>query len=261
MQTLSGSAMAPTVDILGFPVLNVDMDEPVAAIAAILEEWTVGAQAIAQRRSARVVTANAEIMYRAHSEEASAKLLRAADMIVPDGIGVVKAAAMLGRPLKARVAGADLMEELAALAEAKGHSIYLLGASKESVEGAAAALRKKHPALRIAGLHDGYFNEEERETILSDIEATQPELLFIAMGFPGEHRFFEEHRSRLPVGVMVGVGGSFDALSGTVKRAPVWVQRAGLEWAYRFAQNPRRLKRFYALPAFVLAVLKQKYRR
>jgi N-acetylglucosaminyldiphosphoundecaprenol N-acetyl-beta-D-mannosaminyltransferase len=238
---------APVVNILDFPVANLDMKEAVAAAAAML----------GQGNRARIVTANAEIMYTSHKNRELGSLLRSAGLIVPDGTGVVKAAAMLGRPLKARVAGVDLMGELAEWAAANHRSVYLLGAAKEAVEGTAAALRAKYPALKIAGWHDGYFTAEEESRILREIQEKQPDFLFIAMGFPAEHLFFVKHREQLPVGVMMGVGGSFDALSGRVRRAPAWIRRMNLEWVYRFAQNPRRLKRFGALPGFMLAVRRQ----
>ena len=249
----SGSAaespgIAATVDILGFPVANLDMRGAADAAVALLLR---GGQA-------RIVTANAEILYHAHKNRDQGALLHSADLIVADGIGVVKAADTLGRPLQGRVTGIDLMGELVARAEASGSSVYLLGAAEASVRGAAATLQKKHPALQIAGWHDGYFNEEEKETLLADIAEKKPDFLFIGMGFPAQDRFFIQHQARLPAGLTMGVGGSFDALSGTVKRAPAWVQRVNLEWAYRFAQNPRRLGRIGALPGFLLAVRRQK---
>ncbi|MCL1848258.1 MAG: WecB/TagA/CpsF family glycosyltransferase [Clostridiales bacterium] len=248
----------PTVDVLGFPVANLDMGEAVAAIRAMLERQGSTREA---GGAARIVTANAEIMYHADQDPSLGMLLRTADLILPDGVGVVKAASILGSPLKERVAGTDLMVELAAWAEANGRSVYLLGAAKESVEGAAAALREKYPALRIAGYHDGYFKGEETEAILMEIEAARPDFLFIGMGFPAQDRFYVQHKGRLPVGVVMGVGGSFDALSGKVRRAPLWVRRLNLEWAFRFAQNPKRLGRIWALPGFVLAVLLKKAKK
>jgi len=216
------------------------------------------AVALLEARGARIVTANAEILYASLNDPALAAMLHRADLIIPDGIGVVKAAAMLGKPLKARVAGADLMGELVAWAEAEGRGVYLLGASRESVSGTVDVLQAKYPRLTITGWHDGYFDEEEKERILRDIEAKKPDFLFIGMGFPAQDRFYVQHRERLPVGLAMGVGGAFDAFSGRVRRAPLWVQRRGLEWAYRFAQNPRRLGRFQALPLFMLAVRRQK---
>ncbi|MEL7622539.1 MAG: WecB/TagA/CpsF family glycosyltransferase [Clostridiales bacterium] len=270
----------PKVDILGFPVANVDMEESVAAVAAVIAGRGPGETGVARpefemesesesrsgdepgssRRSMRIVTANAEILYHAYADPKLGELLHSADLIVPDGIGVVKAAERLGRPVKGRVAGVDLLWQLAAWAADKGRSIYLLGAARESVEGAAAALQVKYPALQITGWHDGYFDDIEKERILQEIEEKRPDFLFIAMGFPAQDRFFVENRERLPVGIMMGVGGAFDALSGRVQRAPGWIQKMNLEWAYRFAQNPKRLGRIWALPRFMMAVGRQKGR-
>jgi N-acetylglucosaminyldiphosphoundecaprenol N-acetyl-beta-D-mannosaminyltransferase len=279
-----------TVDILGFPVANVDMAEAVAWAAAWLEGRGAGSagesnansydtagnagdsagsgnsgtnesasgSAAARLPAARIVTANAEILYHSYSDPALGELLRGADLIVPDGAGVVQAAATLGSPVKGRVAGADLLDALAAWAAANGRSVYLLGASKEAVRGAADALQKKHPTLAIAGCRDGYFDESGKEAVLLDVQEKEPDFLFVGMGYPAQDIFFEEHRERLQVGVMMGVGGSFDVLSGIVKRAPLWIRKINMEWAYRFAQRPSRLGRFIALPRFVLAVRRQK---
>ena len=237
----------PTVDVLGFPIANLDMTEAVAAAAEML----------AGGDRQRIVTANAEILYQGYADPELGELLRTADLLLPDGIGVVKAAAQLSRPVKARVAGADLLSELVAWAAANDRSVYLLGAAKESVEGTVAVLKTKHPALRIAGWHDGYFNEEEKEDILREIGEKRPDFLFIAMGFPAQDLFCRNNWLQLPPCVMMGVGGTFDAISGRVKRAPLWVQRLNLEWAYRFAQNPKRLGRFRALPGFMHAIRRQ----
>ena len=241
----------PTVDILGFPLANVDMAEAVAAAVALLGRKTCS----------RIVTANAEILYRAHKDPALGRLLLEADFIVPDGIGAVKAATKLGTPLKTRVAGIDLMGELVAWAAVHGRSIYLLGAEQASVEGSVAAMLDLHPSLRIAGWHNGYFDAEEKAKILQEIGGAKPDFLFVGMGFPASDLFFTQHIEQLPVGLMVGVGGSFDVLSGRVPRAPMWVQRMHMEWAFRFAQNPKRLKRIWALPGFLLAVGHQKRKR
>ena len=249
MQTRS--EMTQTVDILGFPIANLDMQEAVAEAAALL----------ARNRPSRIVTANAEILYHAYRDTTLGALLQDADCIVPDGIGVVKAAAKLGTPIKTRVAGIDLMTALAAWAAAHGRSIYLLGAERASVEGTVSALLGRYPALKIVGWHDGYFDETEKAGILQEIGTTKPDFLFVGMGFPASDLFFVQHVDQLPVGLMMGVGGSFDVLSGRVSRAPAWIQRMHLEWAFRFAQNPKRLKRIGALPGFLLEVGRYKKQR
>ena len=239
-----------SVEILGFPVANMDMQEAVAAAVAMAQQ---------KGGRARIVTANPEILYHSDKKPEWKKLLQSADLLLPDGIGLVKAAALLGKPLKTRVTGVDLIGELADWAAKNHASVYLLGAKKESVEGTVTALLEKHPALKIVGWHDGYFDQKEKERILAEIRKKQPDFLFIGMGYPVSDAFFAEHKEQLPVGLMIGVGGSFDVISGTVKRAPVWIMRRNLEWAYRFAQNPRRLNRFWALPAFMIEVCRQKY--
>jgi N-acetylglucosaminyldiphosphoundecaprenol N-acetyl-beta-D-mannosaminyltransferase len=159
-----------------------------------------------------------------------------------------------------RVAGIDLLWRLTGWAAEHGRGVYLLGAQPDAVAGAAAALTRTWPALRLVGWHDGYFDAAEKERLLRGIAAARPDILFVALGFPAQDRFFAEHQERLPVGLMIGVGGSFDVISGRTRRAPAWVRRLNLEWAWRFAQNPRRLGRFGALPRFLLAVERQRRR-
>lgn len=272
----------PTVEILGFPVSRLSMAETVKHLAAEIEagrqkgcaHWTqqgaAGTEGRAQpaagclegraktgvspRPLFRVVTANAEILYAASRKPEQAALLNSADLITPDGIGTVKAAAALGRPVAERVTGVDLMVRLCQEGACRGWSAYLLGAAEESVTGTAARLKRDWPGLRLLGWHNGYFDAAEKERIVEEISRLKPDLLFIALGFPGQECFGEEYRQRLGAGLCMGVGGSFDVLSGRVRRAPRWIQGIGMEWAYRFAQNPRRLGRIWALPKFLLAV-------
>lgn len=249
----------PTVDILGFPVAKLEMEGVVGQIAAAIQN-----RDSRPGKTLHIVTANAEILYRAYAEADLGKLLQKADLITPDGNGTVKASRILGSPVTERVTGIDLMWKLAALSAEKGWSIYMLGAAEDTVRGAVKVLQEKWPKLRIAGWHNGYFKAEERPNIIRDILDRRPDILFVALGFPGQDHFIREMAAAADPGmpaVSIGVGGSFDAVNGNVKRAPVWVQKLGIEWAYRIAQNPKRIGRAVALPRFVLAVLKQKSRK
>ncbi len=229
-------------------------------IGAAGEALGQGAGRAAQRIGClplRVVTANAEILYAASRNAAQAELLHSAHLITADGVGTVKAARQLGSPGVERVTGVDLLWRLCAEAARRGWGVYLLGAAEESVAGTAERLKREWPQLRLLGWHNGYFDKEEEKKILEEISGLKPELLFVALGFPRQDLFVEENRQRLGAGLCMGVGGSFDVLSGRVKRAPRWIQKIGMEWAYRFAQNPKRLGRFWALPRFALAVKRQ----
>ena len=270
----------PTVDILGFPVSRLSMEDTVAMLAeevearrgrgvdsglngnaGLDESAALNESAAPARRLLRVVTANAEILYAASRHAEQGALLKNADIITPDGVGAVKASIPLGRPVAERVAGVDLLCRLCAEGARRGWSAYLLGAAEESAAGTAKRLRQDWPELRLLGWHNGYFDEEEKEKLIQEISGLKPDLLFVALGFPAQDRFVEENRQRLGAGLCVGVGGSFDVLSGRVRRAPRWIQKIGMEWAYRFAQNPKRLGRFWALPKFSLAVRRQAKRQ
>lgn len=246
----------PTVNILGFPVARLNMEQVIGKIAGAIENRS-------QRpgKTLHIITANAEILYRAHIEAEAAKLLEEADLITPDGIGAVKASQWLGGPVPERVTGIDLLWRLTEIAAEKGWRVYMLGAAEETVSAAVKVLQSKWPELRLAGWHNGYFKANERPAVIRGVLEAKPDILFVALGFPGQDLFIREMLQTADTGipaVSIGVGGSFDAVSGNVKRAPEWVRKLGIEWAYRFAQNPKRLNRAAALPKFVLAVLKQK---
>ena len=246
----------PTVNILGFPVARLSMIQVLEQIASAIQNHRQQ-----PGKTLHIVTANAEIIYRAHADQALGQLLLSADLITPDGTGTVRAAQMLGQPVPERVTGIDLMWQLAPLAAKKDWSLYLLGAAEETVAGAVKVLQGKYPTLRIIGWHNGYFNNEAKPAVIQGILDCQPDILFVALGFPGQDRFIREMAATTATGlpaVSIGVGGSFDAINGNVKRAPLWIQRMNLEWAYRIAQNPQRIGRAMALPKFVWAVWRQK---
>ncbi|NMB35516.1 MAG: WecB/TagA/CpsF family glycosyltransferase [Firmicutes bacterium] len=204
-----------------------------------------------------VVTANAEMLYRCRQDRALRDIIKAAELVTADGAGVVLASRILGRAVPQRVAGFDLM--LACLQEAARTSLplYFLGSRQSVLEQAAAKARQNYPGINIAGFHHGYFRKEEEKTILEEIRRLQPALLLVALGVPKQEKWIARYRKELPPCVVIGVGGSFDVLAGKARRAPLWMQRAGLEWFYRLLKEPSRLGRTAVLPLFLLAVLRQ----
>jgi N-acetylglucosaminyldiphosphoundecaprenol N-acetyl-beta-D-mannosaminyltransferase len=148
---------------------------------------------------------------------------------------------MLGDPLPERVNGTELMFRLLALAERRGYPVYVLGAKQEVLERAIARLREDHPALRVAGYRNGYFRDEESEEVAEEIRASDAKLLFVAMSSPRKEYWLADHGRRAGVPFVMGVGGSIDIVAGITRRAPDWMQRAGLEWLFRLSQEPRRL--------------------
>lgn len=206
----------------------------------------------------QVVTANPEILDNATRTPALHALINRAALVTADGQGVLLAGRILGTPFPARVTGIELAEALCRESAARGLSLYFLGAEPGVVDEAAANMRAQYPGVQIVGTHHGYFRKEGPAAVLADIQQTQPDIVLVGMGSPYQEQFIDEELARLGVPVAIGVGGSFDVLSGRVERAPEIFIRLRLEWLYRIASDRKRWKRALALPRFVLKVLRQK---
>ena len=240
--------------ILGIRIDEYDMNGFLRQIAAYLDGFSADIGGLRQ-----VITLNAEGIYMAREAADFAQLIEQADLITPDGSGVVWAAAQYGYPSIERVTGIDLLDRLCAMAAEKGWSVFLLGAKPGVAAAAATKLEEKYPALIIAGTENGYFRDRE-PAVIEMINMQAPHILFAGLGMPFQEHWLQLHKPHLAVGVAVGVGGSFDVLSGNLRRAPLWMQRLRLEWLYRLLQEPSRWRRFLALPKFMLAVRKDKKR-
>jgi N-acetylglucosaminyldiphosphoundecaprenol N-acetyl-beta-D-mannosaminyltransferase len=189
------------------------------------------------------------------------RAISSCDLVSVDGQAVVWASRILGARVPERVAGVDLFQRLLAVAAERGLGVYLLGARQEVVDEVVRTSMAQHPGLRVVGARSGYWSPEEEHEVVTDVARSGADLLFLAVPSPRKELFLEEHGEALGVPFRMGVGGSFDVVAGVVKRAPLWAQRAGLEWAYRLAQEPRRLLRRYLVgnSAFVLLVLRQRF--
>jgi len=209
-----------------------------------------------------IVTPNSEIVLNATKDLELKRLIEQAGLVIPDGIGLVYASKILGEPLLERVTGVDFLSLILEYLEKTGKSIYLFGskpANKERAsvaELAGLAMKKKHPNLIIAGARDGYFQKEDEEQIVKEINATGADFLCVALGSPKQEKFIFEHKDEFTtVKVGMGVGGSLDVWAGTAKRAPAFYQKNGLEWLYRFIKEPTRYKRMAQLPLFIIKVI------
>ncbi|HOB22619.1 MAG: WecB/TagA/CpsF family glycosyltransferase [Firmicutes bacterium] len=203
-----------------------------------------------------VFTPNAEMIVRAQENAALRIALEKADLVVPDGSGVVWASRVLGRPLVSRVAGIDLFTALCRAAAGEGWRVYLLGGEPGVAQQAAENLAARYEGLVIAGTGHGYFTKEEEGSVLEEIKRAQPDILAVGLGSPKQELWLLEHQESLKVPLAMGIGGSFDVISGLKKRAPKLLGDMGLEWAWRLATEPSRLPRMMALPRFALKVLK-----
>jgi len=238
--------------IAGIPIANLSEDETVARIDELISVG--GPHFGAVVNAAKVVAAE-------HEPKLKCALVDA-DFVTADGMSVVWAARLLGLPLKQRVTGIDLFERLLAHAAEQGLSVYFLGARENSVRGVVEFSKRRHPSLRIAGYHNGYFEESENEFICDEIMSSCADLLFVAMGSPKQELWIASNLLATGVRFALGVGGSFDHLSGRVRRAPIWMQKRGLEWLHRFVQEPTRLWRRYLIGnlAFTLLIVRQLFR-
>lgn len=203
-----------------------------------------------------VVTANPEtFMIGTQNAEFDALLKRDTTMIIPDGIGVVKGANMLGLPVAERIPGIELVSYLLEEGGKTGKSVYLYGAKPEVLQKLVEVLGQKYPGLVIAGTHDGYGGDPDE--IFADILAKEPDIVLVALGIPKQELLIGRHLAEAEKGIFVGVGGSFDVLSGMKQRAPKFFIDHNLEWLYRIIKEPKRFKRFYNSNVKYIAEIKR----
>lgn len=235
-------------DVLGVGFDNVTKAEAVERALALIDA----------REGRYVVTPNPEIVMLAKENPALKEALAGADIVLPDGAGIVKGAAILGRPMKEKVPGIDFACGVMARLAERGGSVYLFGAKPGVAETAAETLRTKFPGLVISGTSDGYFSDDG--PIIEKIKDAAPDFLLVCLGAPKQELWMAKMSGKLPVGLMVGLGGSLDVFAGTVKRAPEAWQKLDLEWLYRLLKEPRRIGRMMKLPLFVIEAAGERLR-
>ncbi len=206
---------------------------------------------IAEDHPHMIVTSDASGVVAARDDPELREIMDRADMVTPDGQGVVLAARLLNLPIQERVSGVDLVQRLCEVAAECGRAVFLLGAAEGVATQAAGKLRAAVPGLEIAGVQHGYFGPDEEPGIIARIRDSHPAVLFVAFGIPKQEKWIHAHLGELGVPVCIGVGGSFDVIAGRLKRAPAWMRRCGLEWLFRVTQEPKRLPRLKALPRIV----------
>lgn len=242
------------IRILNVPLDMVDMKEALEIFRDLM--LTSGCSLI--------VTPNSEIVVSADKDKELAAIIESADLVIPDGIGLVYASRLMGLPLKERVTGIDFLSHAFQALASEGKSVFLLGSrprdkeNPSTAELAAVNIGESFPGLRIAGTHHGYFTSEDEKGIVEQINSSGADFLCVALGSPKQEKFMFRHKERLNAKAAIGVGGSLDVWAGTVKRAPEFYRKHGLEWLYRFAKEPARYRRLGALPVFMIKVLMSK---
>lgn len=209
---------------------------------------------IGSERSHLVVTADAASAVLARRDPLYADIIRRADLVTPDGFGIVWACRFLGSKLPDRICGVDLVPEIAKCCAYEKKSLYLLGGRPGVAESAASELKRRFPALEIAGCHHGYFDADGEATVVDAMARARPDVVVAAMGAPRQEKWLAENTAKIGARLGIGVGGSLDVLAGKAKRAPRWMQRLGIEWLWRVVRDPRRVRKVSMLPAFVWMV-------
>ncbi|ACO33415.1 MULTISPECIES: WecB/TagA/CpsF family glycosyltransferase [Acidobacterium] len=233
------------VSILGVPFHNVSQHEAL--------EWVE--TAIASGDSHQVATANVDFLSHAQKDPCVKRILRECSLVLADGMPIVWASRLMGKPLQQRVTGVDLVPLLAQASAERGYGIYLLGADAGVMARAVAELRRQYPNINLVGCDSpkaASLEEMDHDGMLRRIENARPDILLVAFGNPKQERWIYMHRDRLKVPVSIGIGGTLDLLAGRLRRAPLWMQRSGLEWLYRASQEPLRLFPRYLRNALTL---------
>jgi len=230
---------------------------------SVKETLSLVSDAILEKQHLHHVVVNAGKVVQMQDDLALRESVNDCDIVNADGQAVVWASQFLGKPLKERVTGIDLMLQLVSLAAQKQYKIYFLGAKEHVVQKTVQIFTDRYSEEIIAGYRNGYFDENEEEAIAQDIVNSGAHILFVAISSPTKEKFLHKYNDILrPVNFIMGVGGSFDVVAGKTKRAPVWMQKSGLEWFYRFIQEPKRMWKRYLIgnTKFIFLVLKEKWK-
>ncbi len=225
------------ITFMNCPLDAITMDESLQRIES----------AMASNTLLQHVVVNVAKLVNMQRDEALRRDVTTSDLINIDGAGVVLGARLMGHVIPERVTGIDLMEHILRLCHEKGYRPYILGAKQEVLEQAVANIQQRYPNITFAGYRNGYFNQEEEPAIIKAIADSQADCLFIAMPTPHKERLMHDYKTAFHVPFLMGVGGSVDIMAGITKRAPRWMQRAGLEWLYRLLQEPKRMWKRYAV--------------
>ncbi|WP_255989301.1 WecB/TagA/CpsF family glycosyltransferase [Chitinolyticbacter albus] len=231
--------------VLGCEVDNLSMAETLDRIGEL----------IASGLPNQHVVINADKVVKAHADPELKQIINNCALINADGMPVVWASKLLGTPLKERVAGVDLFENLMRASAERGWRVYFLGAKEDVVKGVVDKFTTAYPALQVAGYRNGYWKADEEQGVVDAITASKTDLLFVAISSPKKEQFLGRYQVQMKVPFAMGVGGTFDVMVGKTTRAPVWMQKTGFEWFYRFLQEPRRMFRRYFVEDMYFFVL------
>lgn len=231
------------INILGTKFDKITSSEAAAYIVRLLKE----------QKKASVFTPNPEVVMAAYRDKHIQGILNKAELVVADGIGIIIGSKIIRNPLPERVAGYDLFQKVFQQIASEPLTVFFFGAAEGVAEEARNKMIIKHPGLSIIGTHNGYFNKDEE--VVNAINKVKPDLLLVGLGAPRQEEWISRNKDQLDVSVMIGCGGSFDGMSGKVKRAPEIFIKLNLEWFYRLISQPSRAKRMLQLPLFIIKIV------
>jgi N-acetylglucosaminyldiphosphoundecaprenol N-acetyl-beta-D-mannosaminyltransferase len=240
------------ISFLGCSIDNLTMAETLDRIEELVRSG----------RPHQHVVINVDKVVQAARDDTLRELINRCDLVNVDGMPIVWASRLLGHPLKERVTGADLFERLMERSARRGWRVYFLGGTTEVVRQAAETAVRRFPGISVAGWRDGYWRPEDEAAVAATIKSARPQLLFVAISSPKKEEFLARHRADMAVPFAMGIGGALDVFVGKVERAPSWMQRAGLEWLFRFFQEPRRMfRRYFINDVYFFPLLAREYLR
>lgn len=239
----------PTVSIFGVPFSKMTMNDTAQYLTEVVQS---------RQQPHHVITANPIMVMTAVQDPTYLTMMKRAELIVPDGTGVVWAASYIGNPVAERVPGIELIHKLFVIGEQYGWKVYLVGTAPDVIKEAARRLATQYPKLQIVGVRDGYFGPDQDAEVVADIRRAAPDLLLVGRSVEGQEPWIDRYKHEMQVPVVIGVGGSFDVISGRSKRAPVLFQKLKAEWLFRLLKEPKRYKRMLALPKFAVKVIREK---
>lgn len=237
--------MSDCIEMMGCRIDNLSMEETLQRVDSFIKEG----------RPRQHVVVNVDKLVKASRDQELRRIINECALVNADGMPVVWASRLLGKGLKERVAGIDLFEALMRRSADMGWRVFLLGAKEEVVAAVKAMYENRFPNLMVAGYRNGYWEPGEETLLVERIKASRPDILFVAISSPKKEQFLGRYQAQMNVPFAMGVGGTFDVAAGRVKRAPLWMQNHGLEWFYRFLQEPRRMFKRYFIDDLAFAWL------
>lgn len=236
------------IDIIGVPFDNLNRKQVLERLLQFLDT----------DKNHLLITPNPEIVMEAQNDDELMAILQQADLVIPDGIGIVFASRIMKSGIRERVEGCDTILSLFNVIKGTDKTVYLLGAKPGIAEKATLNMEQKYKNLKIIGVHDGYFDENQEESIIREIQDLKPDLLLVGLGCPRQEKWINRNKDILPVKVSAAIGGSIDIMAGEVKRAPKILRLVGFEWFYRLIDQPKRIFRMTKLPLFLIECFKNR---